>query len=135
MDRAFFLAVLTALIWGFAPAFEKFGLSGKIDPYLGVVIRTIPITVISLAGLAFMGRLSSIATVDAKSAFFVIAGGIIAGLAGQIAFYSALRPGMPWSSCPSRPPTRSWHSSCPCSSSASPSRGRRRREYPSSSAG
>ena len=62
MDRAFYLAVLTALIWGFAPAFEKFGLSGSIDPYLGVVIRTIPIAVIGLVGLTFMGRLPSIAT-------------------------------------------------------------------------
>ncbi len=93
MDRAFYLAVLTALIWGFAPAFEKFGLSGSIDPYLGVVIRTIPIAVIGLVGLTFMGRLPSIATIDLKSAAFVVAGGLIAGLAGQFVFYSALKSG------------------------------------------
>jgi len=93
MDRAFFFAVLTALIWGFAPAFEKLGLAGRIDPFLGVVIRTIPITVISLAGLLFMGRLGSLATVDARSAVFIMAGGLIAGLAGQFAFYSALKTG------------------------------------------
>lgn len=93
MNRAFFFAILTSLIWGFAPAFEKYGLAGRIDPFLGVVIRTIPIAVISLAGLIFMGRVGSIATVDAKSAFFIIAGGIIAGLLGQLAFYSALKSG------------------------------------------
>lgn len=93
MDKAFFFALLTSLIWGFAPAFEKLGLAGRIDPFLGVVIRTIPIAVISLAGLVFMGRAGSLSTVDAKSALFVITGGIIAGLLGQFAFYSALKSG------------------------------------------
>lgn len=93
MDRAFFFAVLTSLIWGFAPAFEKLGLTGRIDPFLGVVIRTIPIAVISLAGLVLMGRAGSLSTVDLRSALFIIAGGIIAGLLGQLAFYSALKTG------------------------------------------
>lgn len=93
MNKPFFLAVLTSLIWGFAPVFEKIGLNGKIDPYLGVVIRTIPIALIGVLGLTFMGRLGSIATVDIKSAVFVIAGGLIAGFLGQMAFYSALKSG------------------------------------------
>lgn len=93
MDRAFFFAVLTSLIWGFAPAFEKLGLTGRIDPFLGVVIRTIPIAVISLAGLVLMGRAGSLSTVDARSALFIMAGGLIAGLLGQLAFYSALKTG------------------------------------------
>lgn len=93
MDRAFFFAVLTSLIWGFAPAVEKYGLAGRIDPYLGVFIRSIPVALIGLAGLTFMGRLSSIASVDLKSALFVMAGGIIAGLLGQFTFYSALKAG------------------------------------------
>ena len=93
MDRAFFFAVLTSLIWGFAPAFEKLGLTGRIDPFLGVVIRTIPIAVISLVTLVVMGRTGSLTTVDPKSALFVMAGGVIAGLLGQFAFYSALKTG------------------------------------------
>mgnify|MGYP001566675883 CR=1 FL=1 len=93
MDRAFFFAILTSLIWGFAPAFEKLGLTGRIDPFLGVVIRTIPIAVISLAGLVLMGRAGSLSTVDLRSALFIIAGGIIAGRLGQFAFYSALKTG------------------------------------------
>ncbi len=40
-----------------------------------------------------MGRLNTLADVDAKSAFFVAAGGIVAGLLGQIAFYHALKSG------------------------------------------
>ncbi|MBI1910657.1 MAG: EamA family transporter [Deltaproteobacteria bacterium] len=93
MNKPFFFAVLAAIIWGCAPVFEKLGLDSKIDPYLGVVIRSIPIAVIGIAGLAFMGRLNSIASVDAKSAILVAVGGLIAGLMGQIAFYSALKTG------------------------------------------
>jgi transporter family protein len=91
--KAFFFAMLTAFIWGLAPAFEKIGLGGRIDPYLGVVIRTIPIALIGLAGLALMGRLDSMARVDLKSALFVIAGGFLAGFLGQVTFYSALKTG------------------------------------------
>jgi transporter family protein len=93
MDRAFMFAALASLIWGLAPAFEKIGLTGRMDPYLGVVIRSIPIAVAAIAGLALTGRLGAIATVDLKSAVFVAAGGLIAGLVGQFAFYSALKAG------------------------------------------
>lgn len=93
MDKAFLFALLTSLIWGLAPVFEKIGLNGRIDPYTGVVIRTIPITVVSVAGLVFAGGLGSLKSVDVKSAVFVCAGGLIAGLLGQFAFYSALKSG------------------------------------------
>lgn len=58
-----------------------------------MVIRSIPVAVIAFVGLALMGRTSSIATVDLKSAMLVAAGGLIAGLLGQLAFYSALKYG------------------------------------------
>jgi bacterial/archaeal transporter family protein len=57
------------------------------------VIRTIPIAVLATLGLALMGRLDSITTVDLRSALFVAAGGIVAGLIGQLAFYAALKGG------------------------------------------
>jgi transporter family protein len=93
MNRPFLFALLTSLIWGFAPALEKMGLRSSIDPYLGVVIRTIPIAVIALSGLVIMGRTADVANVDLKSALFVASGGLVAGLIGQIAFYSALKHG------------------------------------------
>ena len=94
MDKSFVFALLTALIWGLAPAFEKIGLRGAtIDPVLGVFIRTMPIAVIAVLGVLFMGRLGEVAAVDIKSALFVAAGGLLAGLFGQLAFYSALKAG------------------------------------------
>ncbi len=95
MDKSFIYALLTALIWGCAPALEKMGLSGKIDPYTGVVIRNIPVAIIGFVGLLMVGRVGSITTVDTKSLIFLIAGGLVAGLVGQYAFYSALKAGHP----------------------------------------
>ncbi len=93
MNRPLIFAALASLVWGLAPALEKAGLKGRIDPYLGVVVRTLSIAAAALIGLALMGRLRAITAVDPKSAFFVGAGGIVAGLIGQLAFYSALKSG------------------------------------------
>ncbi len=93
MDKSFLFALLAALIWGFAPVFEKLGLVGRIDPYLGVVIRSIPIVVIGLTGLVLMGRIGDVSEVDMKSALYVMTGGVLAGFAGQVAFYTALKGG------------------------------------------
>lgn len=94
MDKSFVFAILAAVIWGFAPALEKVGLKGaSMDPFLGVFIRTIPILLFATIGVLVMGKLGEVASVDLKSALFVGAGGLVAGLLGQFAFYSALKWG------------------------------------------
>jgi transporter family protein len=94
MDKSFLFAVLAAVIWGFAPALEKVGLKGAgMDPFLGVFIRTIPIALFAMLGVLAMGRMGEVASIDLKSALFVAAGGLVAGLLGQLAFYSALKWG------------------------------------------
>ena len=71
---------------GLAPAFEKMGLDGKIDPFIGVVIRTIPIALITFVALFFMGRTHELARVDLKSAFICRLRRILAGLVGPVSF-------------------------------------------------
>jgi transporter family protein len=94
MDKSFLFAVLAAVIWGFAPALEKVGLKGAgMDPFLGVFIRTIPIALFAMLGVLVMGRMGEVASIDLRSALFVAAGGLVAGLLGQLAFYSALKWG------------------------------------------
>ncbi len=92
-DKALLFSLLTALIWGLAPAFEKVGLSGKIDPYVGVVLRTVPIMTVGVIGLFVMGRVQDVASVSMKSVIYVMIGGLLAGFVGQFAFYSALKAG------------------------------------------
>ena len=91
--RAYFLSILTAFIWGLAPIFEKIGLSGKIEPYVAVVVRTIPIVLISFTGLLFMGKIGSLSQLATKDVLFVAIGGLLAGFLGQITIYSALKIG------------------------------------------
>lgn len=91
--RAYILALLTAFIWGIAPIFEKIGLSGKIEPYVAVVVRTIPIVIVSFLGLFFMGRMGSLSQLATKDVIFVAIGGLLAGFLGQITIYSALKTG------------------------------------------
>jgi len=94
MDRSFVFAILAAVIWGFAPALEKVGLRGAgMDPFLGVFIRTVPIAVFAMLGVLLMGRMGEVASIDMKSLLFVGAGGLVAGLFGQFAFYAALKSG------------------------------------------
>lgn len=91
--KAYLLAILTAFIWGLAPVFEKIGLSGKIEPYVAVVVRTIPIVIVSFLGLFFMGRIGSLSQLATKDVIFVAIGGLLAGFLGQITIYSALKTG------------------------------------------
>ena len=92
-NAAYIFALVTALLWGFAPVFEKTGLSGRIDPYLGVVIRSVSIAIIGLSGLLIMGKAAEFKGVDLKSAAILIAGGLFAGFFGQFTYYSALKTG------------------------------------------
>ena len=91
--RAYLLAIVTALIWGIAPIFEKIGLSGKIEPYVAVVVRSIPIMIVSFFGLFIMGKVGSLGQLASKDVLFVAIGGLLAGFLGQITLYSALKIG------------------------------------------
>ncbi|HHD11292.1 MAG TPA: hypothetical protein ENK42_02535 [Deltaproteobacteria bacterium] len=91
--KAFIFSILTAIIWGLAPAFEKIGLRGKLDPYVGVVLRTLPIAFLGVAGLLALGKVRALETVDTKSVICVMIGGFLAGFLGQITFYHALKTG------------------------------------------
>ncbi len=92
-NKAFMYAVLTAIIWGLAPAFEKTGLSGKIDPYVGVVIRTIPVVIFSITGLFLLGKAGELAHLEVRNVFYIAMGGLIAGFLGQLTLYNALKAG------------------------------------------
>jgi transporter family protein len=92
-SKAFVYALLAAIIWGLAPAFEKTGLRGRIDPYVGVMIRTIPIVILSIAGLFLLGKVEELAHIETRNIIFLVIGGLLAGFLGQLALYNALKAG------------------------------------------
>lgn len=93
MSKPFLFALLSSIIWGIAPVLEKIGLSGKLDPYTGVVLRSVPIIIAGVVGLFILGKTEGLMEVDLKSAAFVMAGGLLAGFLGQITYYTALKSG------------------------------------------
>ena len=83
-------ALLAALLWGSAPVLEKLGLV-KISPLAGLAIRTITITIILVVIALFTDMAKEIVRVDARSLFFLVVSGIIAGLLGMLAYFKALK--------------------------------------------
>jgi transporter family protein len=91
---SFLWALLAASCWGFAPLFEKAGLRGASDPVAGVLIRSVGVALGALAILPIaphVGRAA--ATLPAKQWMYLLAGGIMASVLGQICFYQALKTG------------------------------------------
>lgn len=90
--KAFTLALITAVIWGTAPLFEKAGLRG-VDPVIGVMIRGLGVTVCIILFLLFSGGFNQIMSFDKKATALILFGGILASFFGQIFFYQALKLG------------------------------------------
>lgn len=85
-----FLLVVTTLLWGTTPILEKIGLA-KVDPLVGVTIRSAIITV-GLFMLTFLlGKGKALIALDGKSVLLFGASGVMAGLLGMWTYYTALK--------------------------------------------
>jgi len=94
--KAFWLAVLTAFIWGFAPFIEKIGLSSKgVDPLVGVVFRATGGFLAVMVLLAFLLKFhpQGFRSIDFRAMSFLIIGGLLGSVIGQVFFYQALKAG------------------------------------------
>ncbi|MCX8118014.1 MAG: EamA family transporter [Desulfobacterota bacterium] len=84
------LLAVTTLLWGATPILEKMGLT-KVDPLVGVTLRSSIVT----AGLLFltvvMGKGKDLISVDGKSLLLFGASGLMAGLFGMWTYYMALK--------------------------------------------
>jgi transporter family protein len=91
MDKyGFLFSLLAAVLWGLTPVVEKLGLA-RATPIVGVAIRSVAIAVILIGIIIFGGCWQAVKAVDAKTAFYLILGGIMAGLCGQWAYFKALK--------------------------------------------
>ena len=91
--NSYFWAILAALTWGCAPLIEKIGLS-KIDPNVGVFFRTLGVT-LGIPFLILIRRSEIKASFSSIpfEIFYVMLGGFLASIVGQIFFYNALKSG------------------------------------------
>ena len=91
--RSFYFAIMAALAWGVAPIVEKIGLT-NIAPMAGVVIRSCGVIIGCFILVIFNNNLLRLAVrSDMKTIIFLLLGGVIASIIGQIFFYSALKEG------------------------------------------
>jgi len=85
-----FLLVVTALLWGATPILEKIGLI-KVDPVVGITIRSAVATVGLLILTLLLGRGRALIEVDGKGFLLFGASGVLAGALGMWAYYAALK--------------------------------------------
>lgn len=89
---AFFLALLTAFIWGFVPFLEKIGIS-SVEPSAAYIVRCSGVMVGAVITICFYSPFPSIGKMGFKPIFFLILAGILAGFVAQLVFYKAIKTG------------------------------------------
>jgi transporter family protein len=84
------LLIITALLWGTTPIIEKIGLA-KIDPLIGVTIRSTIVTAGLFILTFLLGKGKSLMEVDGKGFLIFGASGMMAGLLGMWTYYTVLK--------------------------------------------
>jgi transporter family protein len=84
-------AILTAICWGVGGFFEKQGLKlGHLSPTMGITIRTV-VAVIILGAVSFP-QWKDVPQAGPKALLYmVIGGGVVAGAAGMLCYYTAIK--------------------------------------------
>jgi len=85
-----FLLVVTTLLWGATPILEKIGLT-KVDPVVGITIRSTVAAVSLLILTLLLGRGRALLEVDGKGFLLFGASGVLAGALVMWAYYAALK--------------------------------------------
>ncbi len=86
------LLIVTTLLWGFTPILEKVALT-KVDPLVGVTIRSTLAAVGLLILTLLLGRGRALMEVDGKGFLLFGASGLMAGLLGDVDLLCGLEDG------------------------------------------
>jgi bacterial/archaeal transporter family protein len=89
--KAEMFALLTAIAWGVSGYFEKKGLQlGNLSPTMGITLRTA--TALIILAIASYPQWKTLPQAGSKALLYmVIGGGVVAGAAGMLCFYTALK--------------------------------------------
>jgi transporter family protein len=84
-------ALLTAIAWGVGGFFEKKGLHlGNLSPTMGITLRTA--TALVILAVASYPQWKSLPQAGPKALLYmIIGGGVVAGAAGMLCFYTAIK--------------------------------------------
>lgn len=91
--KPYYFALLTALVWGLVPAFEKMGLA-KLSPQAGIFVRCLSVSFGSLILLSIKPSIwTELSKAPLKNIGLIVFGGFTANFLGQLLFYNALKNG------------------------------------------
>ena len=84
-------AILTAACWGIGGYFEKKGLHlGNLSPQMGITIRTA--VALAILGIVSFPQWRTVPQAGSRALLMmVIGGGVVAGAAGMLCFYTAIK--------------------------------------------
>jgi bacterial/archaeal transporter family protein len=84
-------ALLTAICWGVGGYFEKKGLHlGNLSPQMGITLRTV--TALVILAIASYPQWKTVPQAGPRALLYmVVGGGVVAGAAGMLCFYTALK--------------------------------------------
>ena len=84
-------ALITALAWGVGGYFEKKGLHlGNLSPQVGIALRT-AVALVVLAAVSYPEWRTVPQAGPRALAYMIVGGGIVAGAAGMLCFYAAIK--------------------------------------------
>lgn len=86
------LILITTLLWGASPIIEKIGLTST-DPILGIAVRSFTVSSLLIIILLYTGKINMLLSLDFKTIVIFACSGIMAGLLGMWAYFSALKIG------------------------------------------
>jgi bacterial/archaeal transporter family protein len=86
------LLVITTVLWGATPILEKMGLA-KVDPLIGVTIRSTIVTIGLLMITLSLGKGRALLEVEARDVFLFGVSGVMAGILAMWTYYTALKAG------------------------------------------
>ena len=91
--KAFYFAIMAAIVWGIVPILEKAGLAG-IAPLSGLLIRSLGVIIGTGILVIFNNEAFRIALkAEPRTIIFLMLGGFMASIVGQMFFYNALKTG------------------------------------------
>lgn len=91
--KSYYFALLTALVWGIVPVFEKMAIT-RLSPQAGIFVRCLAVSSGALVIFSFKPQiLSELSHTPARNILLIIFGGFTANFLGQLLFYNALKTG------------------------------------------
>lgn len=91
--KPFYWALLASLVWGCVPALEKLGLA-KVPAFAGLFYRCLGVLIGVILLLVFqLGSIKESFFVGKSGLLYLVAGGFLASVLGQIFFYQGLKNG------------------------------------------